>query len=132
MVFNRIKKAFSSSEDLEDIGSEYLEIDIAQEEKLEKKIEVRIFVLRDYDDVNKILNTIREGYTIAVVDITNIRKKDPIELKRAITKLKKTVEALEGNINGYGNTVIATPSFATIEKEAEPPKQEPENKFESY
>ncbi len=39
------------------------------------------------------------------------KSKDVIELKRAVSKIKKTVEALEGKIAGFGeNTIIATPS----------------------
>ena len=73
----------------------------------------------------------REGYTIAIIDIKVLRQKDPIELKRAISKIKKTIDALEGNIAGFGeNMVIATPSFARIHKEPVKMKEEPRNKFE--
>ena len=45
--------------------------------------------------------------------------------------IKKTVEALEGSIAGFGeNTIIATPSFATIHKESEVSKEEKQNKFD--
>ncbi len=93
---------------------DYVEIDLSQEEK-KSKVSVRPFVLRKFDDVNEILNSLREGYTIAVIDIQNLRKKDVIELKRAVSKIKKTVEAMEGSITGFGeNVVIATPQFAQI------------------
>jgi SepF-like predicted cell division protein (DUF552 family) len=60
---------------------------------------------------------LREGYTIAVIDIKPLKTKDVVELKRSISKIKKTIEALEGNIAGFGeNVVIATPSFARITK----------------
>ena len=114
MVFDSLKKRWSnlSSKDFE--GDDYVEIDIAQEQK-KAKVNVRPFVLRKFDDVNEILNSLREGYTIAIIDIANLRKKDVIELKRAISKIKKTTEALEGSITGFGeNIVIATPQFAEI------------------
>jgi SepF-like predicted cell division protein (DUF552 family) len=61
-----------------------------------------------------------------------LKQKDPIELKRAISKLKKTTDALEGTIAGFGeNLVIATPSFARIQK-VERPKAEPKDKFDDY
>jgi len=89
---------------------EYLEIDFDSESKKENKVIVKPFVLRQFDDINDILNALREGYTIAVVDIKPLKTKDVIELKRAVAKIKKTVEALEGSIAGFGdNTVIATP-----------------------
>lgn len=129
MVFDNIKKMFSNSPVSE--GEDYLEIDLGHEKK-EKKIMVKLFALKQYEDVNQVLNSLREGYTIAIIDIKTLKQKDPIELKRAISKVKKTIEALNGNINGFGeNIVIATPSFAKIEKEAEV-KQEKTNKFEGY
>ena len=124
MVFDRIKRAFSGSMSGEPSGDEYLEIDLGREE-IATKVLVKLFMLKEYEDVNVILNDLREGYTIAIIDIKTLRQKDSIELKRAISKVKKTIDALEGNIAGFGeNIVIATPSFAKIHKE--PPKPEKE------
>ncbi|HEB47308.1 MAG TPA: cell division protein SepF [Candidatus Pacearchaeota archaeon] len=129
MVFDRIKKAFLGSSSGEEFGDEYLEIDLGKEEQ-ESKVFVKLFTLKDYDDVNNILNSLREGYTIAIIDIKILRQKDSIELKRAVSKIKKTIDALEGNIAGFGeNMVIATPSFAKIHKEHPKPKEE-KSKFE--
>ncbi len=129
MVFDKIKKVFSERGPEDEFDEEYLEIDLGQEKK-EHKILIKLFVLKDYDDVTAILNALREGYTIAVIDIKTLRKKDSIELKRAVSKIKKTVDALEGNIAGFGeNIVIATPSFAKIHKE-ELKKEGKKNKFE--
>jgi SepF-like predicted cell division protein (DUF552 family) len=115
MVFDRIKRAFSSSDG--DLAEEYVEIDLTKEEP-NNKVLVKLFELKNYDDVNSILNSLREGYTIAVINIKILRQKDSIELKRAISKIKKTTDALEGNIAGFGeNIVIVTPSFARITKE---------------
>ncbi|MEK6842412.1 MAG: cell division protein SepF, partial [Nanoarchaeota archaeon] len=115
MVLDNLKKLFSAGNDF--TGDEYIEIDLGHE-KREKKVLVKLFNLRQYDDINNILNALREGYTIAVIDMKTLRQKDPVELKRAISKVKKTVDALEGNIAGFGeHTIIATPSFAMIHKE---------------
>ncbi len=122
MVFDKIRKAFSSSSDGD--GEEYLEIDVGQEEK-DSKVMVKLFALKSYDDVNDILAALREGYTIAIIDIKTLKQKDPIELKRAVSKIKKTTDALEGHIAGFGeNTVIVTPSFAKIHREVIRPKEE--------
>ena len=124
MVLDKIKKAFSGTISPDDISEDYLEIDFGGEEE-ESKIFVKLFVLKNYDDVQDILNALREGYTIAIIDIKTLRKKDSIELKRAISKIKKTADALEGNIAGFGeNTVIVTPAFAKIHKEAPKPEKE--------
>jgi SepF-like predicted cell division protein (DUF552 family) len=128
MVFEKLKKAFAKKEGS---GEEYIEIDLTKEEK-DHKVLVKLFTLKQYEDINDVLAAVREGYTIAVLDIKTIRQKDPIELKRAISKLKKTVDALEGTIAGFGeNLVIATPSFAKIHK-VERPKPEEKSKFDDY
>ena len=81
------------------------------------KVIVRPFVLKSIEYVTPILNALREGYTIAIIDIKQLRAKDVIELKRAISKIKKTADALEGSIAGFGeNTIIVTPQFADIYK----------------
>jgi SepF-like predicted cell division protein (DUF552 family) len=112
MVFDFLKKRKENGEET----PEFIEIDGERQVK-ESKILVKTFILKDYEGVNDILNSLREGYTIAVIDIKYLRTKDVIELKRAITKVKKTVEALEGSVAGFGeNIVIAAPSFAKIQK----------------
>ena len=129
MVFDKIRKAFSDSVGREVDDGDYIEIDLGKEEK-NHKVLVRLFALKNYDEVNDVLNALREGYTIAVIDIKVLRQKDSIELKRAISKIKKTIDALEGSIAGFGeNIVIATPSFAKVHKEAPKPKDEKKEKF---
>lgn len=111
MVFNNLKKVFGIEEE-----PEYIEIDLGREVK-KAKVLVRPFVLKTFEDVGPIINSLREGYTIAVIDIKPLRAKDIIELKRAISKIKKTADALEGSIAGFGeNVIIATPPFADIHK----------------
>lgn len=131
MVFDRLKKAFSGGgEEEEEMGDEYLEIDLDQGEK-ENKVLVKLFVLKEYEDVPEILNILREGYTIAIIDIKGLRQKDSIELKRAVSKIKKTTDALEGSIAGFGeNMIIVTPSFATIHKENLTKKEETKGRFD--
>jgi SepF-like predicted cell division protein (DUF552 family) len=131
MAFEKLRKAFSGSKG-EGSPEDYLEIDLEKEQK-DSKVMVKLFVLKKYDDVNAILNVLREGYTIAIIDIKVLKSKDPIELKRAVSKVKKTAEALEGNIAGFGdNLLIVTPPFAKIERDvsiSSEPEKKP-NKFE--
>jgi SepF-like predicted cell division protein (DUF552 family) len=131
-MFDKIKKAFSIPPKGEGAKEDYLEIDLNKEEK-ENKILVKLFVLKRYEDINAILTTLREGYIIAIVDIKVLKSKDPIELKRAVSKIKKTADALEGNIAGFGeNLLIITPPFARIERDttaSAEPERKP-NKFE--
>jgi SepF-like predicted cell division protein (DUF552 family) len=112
MVFDKIKRVFSGSEE----EPEYVEIDLGREVK-KAKVLVKPFVLKNFEDITPVLNSLREGYTIAIIDIKPLRSKDIIELKRAISKIKKTADALEGSIAGFGeNIIIVTPSFAEIHK----------------
>ncbi|MGK0209549.1 MAG: SepF-like predicted cell division protein (DUF552 family) [Patescibacteria group bacterium] len=135
MVFDRISKMFGGAEpEVEDSVNEFIEIDLEQE-KSDSKIYVKTFVLKTYEDINGILAALREGYSIVVMDIRILKQKDVIELKRAISKVKKTVEALDGKIAGFGeNTVIATPSRVfDIKKgdEVVAPKQ-PKDNYEMF
>lgn len=123
MVLDKIRRVFSDSMKGESMDSEYIEIDL-NKEKVGQKVLVKLFTLKNYEEVNNILNALREGFTIAIIDIKTLRQKDSIELKRAISKVKKTIDALEGSIAGFGeNLVIATPSFAHIHKEFAKPKE---------
>ncbi len=111
MGFN-LKKLFGKEE-----PEEYVEIDLNAAQANENKVVVKPFVLKEFDDINAILNSLREGYTIAVIDIKPLKTKDLIELKRAIAKIKKTIDAIEGKIAGFGeNIILATPQFADIHK----------------
>ncbi len=116
MVVKKIREGFARvfarvKEPVED----YIEIDLGAAAQRKAKILIRPFILKVFEDINPILNAIREGYTIAVIDIKYLKSKDIVELKRAIAKLKKTCDALEGGIAGFGeNIIIAAPSFAEI------------------
>jgi SepF-like predicted cell division protein (DUF552 family) len=122
MVFEKLKRALSGSSSG---GDEYVEIDLSGDKAPDNKVFVKLYTLRQYDDVNEILNALREGFTIVVIDIKPLRQKDPIELKRAVSKVKKTTDALEGTIAGFGeNILIATPAFAKIHKDAPKPTKE--------
>lgn len=120
MGFN-LKKLFGKEE-----SDEYVEIDLnSGDGKVgDNKVVIKPFILREFDDINGVLNALREGFTITVIDIKPLKSKDVVELKRAITKIKKTVDAIEGKIAGFGeNIIIATPQFADIHKATQPVKE---------
>jgi SepF-like predicted cell division protein (DUF552 family) len=115
-ILSNIKKKFSR-EDLEpeDMEEEYVEIDTQSGSDVKSKIVVRTYVIDDFSDVKEILDNLREGYTIALINIKPLKDKDLIELKRAINKLKKTCDAIEGDIAGFGDDyIVATPSLAEV------------------
>jgi len=122
-IFSDIKNMFGKKKEGSD--DEYIEIDTSRDSVKRQKILVRPFILKEFDDVNPILDSLRTGYTIALVDIRYLKGKDMVELKRAISKLKKTCDALEGNIAGFGdNMLIITPSFAEVYIGEAPVKEE--------
>ncbi|MFA6023261.1 MAG: cell division protein SepF [Candidatus Pacearchaeota archaeon] len=132
MVLDKLKKGFSGMMGKDASAEDYVEIDLTSEDR-KSKVSVKPYILKKFDDVNEILNALREGYTIAVIDIQTLRKKDVIELKRAVSKIKKTVEAMEGSITGFGeNIVIATPQFAEIAPPTLMEEPQPKNRFDSY
>ncbi len=110
MAFN-FKEMFGKSSS----SDEYIELDLNQKAERKERIKIRPFTLKKYDDINDILTALREGYTIAFIDIRPLKSKDIIELKRAVSKIKKTVDAMEGTIAGFGDhALIAAPEFAEV------------------
>lgn len=124
--FSKIKESFGqmtgAKNDTLDIGEEeeYVEIDTEKAEDATSKIIVRPFTINNFDDIKPILDSLREGSTIAIINIKPLKDKDIVELKRAINKLKKTCDAIEGEIAGFGEDyIVATPAFASIHKSHE-------------
>lgn len=83
----------------------------------EKILDVKVFVLDDYDSIRDILDVIRGEKTMCLIDIHLLRNKDPDELRRAIDKLRKTIEAVDGELVGFHeNWVLAAPKKVHIHK----------------
>jgi SepF-like predicted cell division protein (DUF552 family) len=98
-------------------AEEYIEINSQTEAKSKAKIMVKPFIINEFQDIKPALDSLREGYTIALVNIRPIKDKDIVELKRAINKLKKTCDAIEGDIAGFGEDwIVVTPSFAEVHR----------------
>jgi len=117
-MFDKIKDAIirPKSTDLE-IGDDYIELGSEGVPQKKGKILIKLFTLNEFDDIKDILSAIREGNVISVVNINPLKEKDVMGLKRAIDKLKKTVEASEGDLAGIAeNLLIATPSFARVHR----------------
>lgn len=126
--FSKIKDMFSTSEEHEKKEEEeegYVELGSEASSELKAKITVRPFIIEEFEHIKPILDSLREGHTIALVNIKPLKDKDLVELKRAINKLKKTTDAIEGDIAGFGEDWIAiTPSFAKIYRTAASKKEE--------
>jgi SepF-like predicted cell division protein (DUF552 family) len=116
--FDKVKETFSNKESPDypdELGDDYVEIDTNVSKGQKAKIFVRPFVIEDFADIKPALDALREGTTIALVNIRPLKDKDIIELKRAVNKLKKTCDAIEGDIAGFGEDwIVVTPSFAQV------------------
>ena len=111
--FSKKKDDFEQEDQME--SEDFVELDTSTSKQQDQKVVVRPFVISDFSDVKEILDVLRESYTIALVNIKPLKDKDLLELKRAINKLKKTCEAVEGDIAGFGDDyIVVTPHFAEI------------------
>ena len=119
-LLSSIKNKLSAKEaEMIDSEEEYVELDTDYEEG-KTKIVVRPFQLDEFEDTKEILDSLREGYTIALINIKPLKDKDLVELKRAINKLKKSCDAIDGDIAGFGDDwIAAVPSFAKIHRSKE-------------
>ncbi len=120
--FEKLGKAFSRDNEVE-ITDDYVELEADIEKKQRAKVLIKMFMMSEFDDIKPVLDAIREGYTISIVNIGPLKEKDMVTLKRAIDKLKKTVEANDGDIAGLAeNLLIVTPSFARVHRGAKEEK----------
>lgn len=117
-VKDKIKNMSSSDDFAEGAEEEYVELDTDTiVEQRRTKIQVRPFVLEDFSDIKPIIDALRDGYTICLINIKPLKGKDVVELKRAVNKLKKTCDAITGDVAGFGEDwIVATPGFAEIHR----------------
>lgn len=103
-------------ESFDETTSDYVEIN-TQESGSRTKVIVKPFVIHDFHDIKPAIDALRDGYTIGLVNIRPLKEKDIVELKRAISKLKKTCDAVEGDIAGFGEDwIVVTPSFVEVHR----------------
>lgn len=121
-IFSKIRGKLSSKSYYDDgdfpeeFEEDYIELETDVKDK-KSKINIRPFIIKDFADIKEPLDCLREGYTIALINIATIKEKDIIELKRVVNKLKKTCEAIDGDIAGFGEDwIVATPSFASVHR----------------
>ena len=113
-VKETVMRTVGGSSDFDDMD-DYVEIDADVDRGPKARVLVRPFFIEDFADIKPALDALREGTTIALINIRPLKDKDIIELKRAVNKLKKTCDAIEGDIAGFGEDwIVVTPSFAQI------------------
>ena len=116
-MLSKFKDKLFGKDTLSEDTSDYVEIDTNVDKIPKAKILVRPFFIEDFADIKPALDALREGTTIALINIRPLKEKDIIEVKRAVSKLKKTCDAIEGDIAGFGEDwIVVTPSFAQIHR----------------
>lgn len=119
------KLGSQSSEMFDEPEQGYVELGSDAHTDAKSKLMVRPFVIEEFEHIKPILDSLREGHTVALINIKPLKDKDLVELKRAINKLKKTCDAIEGDIAGFGeNWIAAVPNFAYIYRGPKPAKGE--------
>lgn len=117
------EKLFGERKDefFDESGSDYMEI-TPPEGGPKTKVIIKSFVINEFQDIKPAIDALREGYTIGLVNIRPLKEKDIIELKRAISKLKKTCDAVEGDIAGFGEDwIVITPGFVEVHRHPSAP-----------
>jgi len=118
--FNKLKEKLgtgSGSDMFDESEQGYVELGTESGIESGAKLMVRPFVIEEFEQIKPILDALRERNpaTIALINIKPLKDKDLVELKRAINKLKKTCDALDGDIAGFGdNWIAAVPKGAYI------------------
>lgn len=99
-----------------DKDEEYVELSAEEEKKIER-IPIQVEKIEVYADSDRIQKKLRDGI-VMLVDIKGIRQKDLNELKRAVARIRRTCEAINGDIVGIGEDwLIITPPFAKVARE---------------
>lgn len=98
---------------------EYVELD-GSSSKSKSNLIVKTYSIDDFTDIKPILDSLRAGDVIALINIKPLKDKDLVELKRAINKLKKTTDAIEGDIAGFGEDyIVVTPAHVKVFRKEE-------------
>ena len=82
--------------------------------KEERQVSVAVENLKAFSDAERIQGMVREG-KLVFLRIKEMRENDINELKRAVERLKKTINASDGDIVGVDEDVlIVCPPFARV------------------
>ena len=117
--FDKFLNIFKKSVSIEpSSSSDYVELEVEQKDKPLAKIYVKYYSVVKFEDASPVLNDIRSGYTLAFIKVKELRDKGGVEeLKRTISKLKKSADAAEAQIIGIDEDyLLIVPSFVKVEK----------------
>ena len=105
-------------------SEEFIELE-PEENRKSAKIMFKYYTLTEFADIKPIMDDLREGYTIALINIRPLKDKDLGELKRAVNKIKKTCQAIDGNLVGISEDyIVGVPNFVEVNKGEKPAEEE--------
>ncbi|NMJ76700.1 DUF552 domain-containing protein [Nanohaloarchaea archaeon] len=106
-------KSDEQEEDAPDT-SEFVELDAEPSDAEDRDVTIRAETLTELDDVDMAQKHLRNG-DIVWVNIKQLRGRDMSNLKRAVKRLRKTVQSVDGDMAGVDEDwIIASPSYANI------------------
>lgn len=117
LSFDNFVNLFKRNVDLDE-SKEYVELEVDQKEKPTTKLYVKYYALVKFEDASSVLNDIRSGATLSFIKVRDIREKGGLEeLKRTISKLKRSADAAEAQIVGIDEDyILIVPNFVKVEK----------------
>jgi len=114
--FNKFLRYEENIPETYDGEDDYKEVKETAKIAERNKLSIKIFDIKEESHINDILDKLREGRTIALIN-TSYLKDDSFLMKLAIRRIKKTCEAIDGDIAGLSeNLFVATPNFVRVSK----------------
>ncbi|MBR9678717.1 MAG: cell division protein SepF [Nanoarchaeota archaeon] len=115
-TFSSFKSAFPKESD-DELKEDFVELTAKTSDLGGAKLVVKYFTLSDFAEVREILDSLRDGYTIAFIKIRPLKERNLNELRRAIDKIKKTCFALEGEVVGLEEDwIVAVPPYVKVHR----------------
>lgn len=117
LTFDNFLNLFKRKVDLEESAG-YVELEVDQKTKPTTKLYVKYYALVKFEDASSVLNDIRSGSTLSFIKVKELKDKGGLdELKRTISKLKRSADAAEAMIVGIDEDyILIVPNFVKVEK----------------
>jgi len=98
------------------VNEDYIELtDSPADKKSSGTLMVYYCVLNEFGDIKTVLDLLRGTNAMCIIKIKPLKDKDINELKRAITKIKRVCEVMEGDVVGMDEDyLIAHPKNIKI------------------
>jgi len=97
---------------------EFVELDTRPGEE-ERDVTIRAETLSEFEDVENVQEHLRND-DIVWVSIKQLRNRNMSDLKRAVKRIKKTVQSIDGDMAGVDEDwIVAAPDYAKVARSPE-------------